>query len=331
MLQRDHPSPSFGEADPNTLRPPGAGKTVDPEALGHDMPEGTMGDNNLASREGPQAQGLGRVISARDEVMDDTGSHSTRGTRTPHGTVEDPAEGGASVMDSPSQGNLGEQAIRSREGDGHVDQRRASRKSKQVTPAPSFIPESSSRNELLHGSYNASTIAASNFEGVVEDRIRQVAEPGQQESFRDPVSLAHKMMRGQLVRFKSQTEKAAVEENAKQIAERMTKNYVRSKKLSQDEVQPSPLSHGFAPVPENVRKAMVERLVAGKYDTDGTLQGKEKHKQPVLNEIAKMAMKNGTFLGSDGDRFLRKVQSLLPAVQSGQQRGGQQKPKAKQV
>ena len=50
------------------------------------------------------------------------------------------------------------------------------------------------------------------------------------------------------------------------------------------------------------------------------------YKQPVLHEVAKMALKNGTYLAQDRDRLLRKVQSLLPATaaQQAQRRGGVQ-------
>src|ERR1700750_1820039 len=98
MIQRDHPSPSFAEADPNTLRPPGAGQTVDPEAVGENVPAGRMGENDVPTQEGPLAQGVGRVVRANEDVPDT--SKLATGVRSPHDAVHEPREGGKSVLEA---------------------------------------------------------------------------------------------------------------------------------------------------------------------------------------------------------------------------------------
>lgn len=66
-------------------------------------------------------------------------------------------------------------------------------------------------------------------------------------------------------------------------------------------------------ISEERRKSIVDRFVKGEYDAEKVLNG-ENYKQTTLNEIAKQTMRNGTYLPSDGQRVLKKVQSLLPAV-----------------
>ncbi|EMC95077.1 hypothetical protein BAUCODRAFT_149103 [Baudoinia panamericana UAMH 10762] len=76
-----------------------------------------------------------------------------------------------------------------------------------------------------------------------------------------------------------------------------------------------PSTH-FAPLPVNVRSALVDKMVKGRYDEDGLLRGKSKHKQAILNDIAKIGLKNATYSGGDLERVLKKVRSLLPVTAS---------------
>ena len=423
MLQRDHPSPSFGEPDPNTLRPPGAGQTVDLEAQGEDVRPGRMGENDGASREGPSAQGAGRVVEAVEDVQDTT--MMARGVRSPRDAMVDPSEGGQSVMDAPAKAQPGENITRppdedeedggEEEEDEYVDDdnKTWTQLSTRRTQPASIQPGSPSRQELLHSRYSPSTIAGGSFEDVIEDRMKIIAEPAQQD-YRDPQHLAQKMMSGQFVRFTSKEEKDAVEEAAKKIAARRAQELSRKKGLSSGDVQPSPSNYEFRPLPDAARNSMVAKMVSGKSDPNGLMSGKPKadtsdafrifvgnqdnkellreafsafgsvsevhvkggysfvafreradaekalkamdgsfvgdrtircnwakgrkpslaqqqaQNQPVLNEIAKMTLKNGTYLGRDRHRFLSKVQSLLPATPAGktQHIGGTQQAKA---
>ena len=342
MLQRDHPSPSFRDPVPNNARPPGASETVDSEAVGLNVAPGRMGENSSSAGKGPEAQEPARPIRTDDDVAD-CERIASRARKT-DGNVEKPAENNTSPMKAAGGRERSEAFTRPpeeyEEDDGEEEEdevddedntgpRQSRQRSTQTTP--SFQPESLASNELLDSASQTSTIAAANFQGVILDRIKQVTEPGQQQGRRQPAVLAHKMMRGQLVRFESQAEKAAVEEEAKHIAESLARNIARQRKLNADDVQPTPTEHAFASVPQSVRESMMKKLVQGTYDADGFLQGKEKYKQPVLNEIAKMTLKNGTYLIPDGERLLRKVRSLLPSVQASQQqqKAGQQNQKAK--
>ena len=346
MLQRDHPSPSFRDPVPDNARPPGASETVDSEAVGLNVAPGRMGENTSSAGKGPEAQEPARPIRTDDDDADSERIASR--ARTKDVNVEKPAENNTSPMKAAGGRERSEAVTRPREehedDDGeeadeeeedelddedNTGPRQSRQRSTQTTP--SFQPESLASNELLDNASQTSTIAAANFQGVILDRIKQVTEPGQQQGRRQPAVLAHKMMRGQLVRFESQAEKAAVEEEAKYIAESLARNIARQRKLNADDVQPTPGEHAFASVPQSVRESMMKKLVQGTYDADGFLQGKEKYKQPVLNEIAKMTLKNGTYLIPDGERLLRKVRSLLPSVQASQQqqKAGQQNQKAK--
>ena len=344
MVQRDHPSPSFGESDPSTLRPSGAGNTVDPENLGVDVREGRMGENDTAGREGPDAQPVGRVVSNEDEVMDDRGMAS--GVRTPHDSAQDPAKGGESLMDNSGEARSRESLLRppeededdefKEEGKDDVDDNEKTRTqqprqyTEQVEPARPFQPESLYRNDLFR-QHSPSTIAANNFENVFEDRIKSVTDSGQAEKDRNSNTLARKMLSGQLIRFESHAEKAAVEEEAKRIAQRRAESIAKQKKLTQDDVKPTAKNYRFQPVPAGVQKTMVNKLVAGKHDMKKLLQGEQYYKQPVLNDVARMALMNGSYLKQDRNRLLKKVQNLLPATRTSQQQtGGAQRIKTSQ-
>lgn len=325
MIQRDHPSPSFAEPDTNTLRPEGAGKTVDPEAAGTNVGPGPMGSEATAgTREEPVGQGMEGEASPDDNVAEDT--KMARGAITPHDAVEEPAEVGAGVLATDGQSEKSTQPPKDEAEEEEL-------RSNDGTNAQQSIPatrEPALRDNLLYNRKNISTIAASNFSGVIEDRVATLTEQGQQPDSRDAQHLASKLMQGQLIRFESKAEKVAVQEAAKKLAEKRARQYARRKGLSSDEVQPQPINYEFAPIPEAVQKKLIDSMVAGKYDADGLLQqGKEKHKQPVLNEIAKMTMKNGTYLGAESDRFLWKVRSLLPAATATRHGGAAQKQKAK--
>ena len=308
MLQKGHsPSTNDGMGPPskpsrkNAPQSPstGLGSVKTPNSISG----GRMGDNVTAEREGPFAQGVGQASQA-DEGSKDT-SNMARAARTPHGAVEEPALGGANVLDASARDSASTtlRATRPVEEDGKQDEakerntgrdvwsqsdRRAAREH-PVLLAPlgrPFQPRSVSREEYLYSGEGTATIAAKNFEGVIEDRVKAVVEPGRAGP-RDPVHLQEKASQRQLARYDSVEQKNAL--------------------LSKDE--------GASSLPETVRDFLLTSLVRGKYDPDGLLSGQEKYKQPVLNDIARMTMKNGTYLAEDGDRFLRKVRSLFPAAQ----------------
>ena len=126
------------------------------------------------------------------------------------------------------------------------------------------------------------------------------------------------------MRFESAEEKAAVQTEAKRIAERLAQNFAQQQKLDAGEVQPEARNYTFGSLPQTVKERLIGTIVKGEYDKDGLLQGNMKHKQPVLNEIQRVTMMNGTYL-QEGNRLLKKVQSLLPTLPSARQgNAGQQ-------
>lgn len=326
MLQRDRPHPTFNNPDTNTLRPPGAGQTIDPEAIGMNVGGGRMGENDLATQEGPLAQGVN--IRARTDVEAGADTRAARGTGQPV-TLDDAAERGESGME-PGRAEMRDERV-SRPPSEEAEDDATTHQLQEATRRSHLVQlEEPSRNELLLGQ-NGSTIAASNFEAVIEERLRGMTEPGISEldSHRRHEILAQKFRRGQLVRFESVEEKAAVLEIAKNAARRRRKSSNGVKPSSEDEspdagvVQPAPRVYNFTPLPANVQTVMIDKIVRGRYDIDGSLHG-DKYKQTVLNNVANATTMNSTYLAGDGERLLKKVRSLLPAATTpAQQRQGQ--------
>ena len=322
MVQRDHPSPSFADANPNvgTQRNPPTAQTTNPEGS-------AMGANDPVTREGPTEQGIGKAVATDEDVPDSSGL--ARGARSPHEGVEEPAEGGAAVVGTPGEGR--QTARLMDEGDGSMEE--TSVQTRRRVPVPETVEPSKSlsREDLLHSGYETSTPAGGDMQGTILDHLRLVAHPGEQPSSeRDPQQLAVKMMAGQLVHFHSSGEKAAAEEHAKKIAQRQTQRHAQQRKISSDEAQPQPKPHEFHAVSESARAGIIDALARGLYDPEGLLQGTQKYKnQPLLNQLAQQTLKNGTYSNKDGDRFLRKVQSLLPRAAVQGAKPQQQQARAK--
>ncbi len=302
MLQRDHPSPSFGEADPNTLRPPGAGKTVDPEAAGIDVPPGRMGENDMATREGPAGRGVGRVV-ARDEDVPDT-SNMARGVRTPHDAVEEPASGGTSVLAQEDTGLPTSPPLDDEAG------KAFSETFDLPSDASSLEMQTSLINELLD-KFGPATLAGNGAAGVVQARLRSIADAGIADGDREISDLARRLLKGNIVRFESREERAAAEWEAKQIQQDM---FMRAQQKKKTNSTGPPSNPKFAPLSEKVRRSAFEELVGGQIEGKQLLgQKSDAAKTPPLEIIGMMALKNDTYTTEDRERFVAKVQSLLPA------------------
>ena len=331
MVQRDHPSPSFSGDNPNATpqQPSPTAQTTNPEGS-------AMGANDPASREGPTGQGIGRAVATEEDVPDS--SVMARGARSPHEGVEEPSAGGAAVMGASSEGR---QTVRlaeeeeedledeeDTEGEAPVQTRRRVAEPYVTEPSKAL-----SKDNLLYSGQETSTIAGGNVQGVISDHLRMIAHPGEKAgSERDPRQLAAKMMAGQLVHFRSEAEKVATNDFARKRTGQQASNQARRKGSAPGETRPAPPKSYFAPVPEGVRKSITDVMVKGVYDPEGVLEGKQKYKNPLLNDLARSTLMNSTYMKSDGDRFLRKVQSLLPATPNAQQqRAGrpQQQARAK--
>ncbi len=305
MLQRDHPSPSFGEADPNTLRPPGAGQTVDPETVGQHVPPGRMGENHTTTQEGPQAQGVAR-LAASEDVPDTT--RLARGVRSPHDSVEEPADGGAAVMESNDarQGTDGAASTSDAVQTGH--EHGTPYNPGNIVVPTQFIPGPVRADTLLQ--HRPATLAGGGPEAIIEERVNTIANAGTLEHTRGVGYLAHRLMAGRIVRFASKEERAAVQDAARKIAEQTIQTTIRKRERFDNTKKPT---HKFAPLPKPVLQDMVETQVAGFYSGTQLLHNKDNDsKRPLLDNISRLALQNSTYLEDDRVRFLTKVKSLLP-------------------
>ena len=310
-----------------------------------------MGENDTPTQEGPLANAQGTTLRGGRKDVDagaDTRAARSTGKRSTGQpvTVDDPAERGGSGLEQGLGESSGQRLTRPSNEEEDADEERDENDEDSADDVPdawaqrqvSLQPDSTlSRTEFLH-KYSGSTIAASNFEGVIEDRIRAIAEPG--EPFEDDTpkskrrqNLARKLMNGKIVRFASIEEKAAVLQTAKDIARRKPASPSKSKSKpkpqsskqnedqqdseSPDTVQSPSKAYKFAPLSGNVQSAIVEKMVKGSYDPAGLLtkagQDNQNQRQTLLNGITKATMMNGTYLSRDGERLLQKVKSLLPA------------------
>lgn len=332
MLARGDPQGKTSGRDP-APEPRVRGRSIDPQAVGEDVGAGAMGENYSNAQEGPGAQSNASVFRNVKNNADEVDRRHTSAARGVSDDVPDlPGEDEVEVVTGRGAQN---DVIKDADEPGDpmegMDDEEADPYSRQyelqlieqfdrqevgVIPARA---DPTTKEGFLQLGQNGSIIVANNFEGVVEDRIRIIAEPTQ-DGFRHPPYLAQKLLNGGLIRFESHEEKDAVVAAAKEIAER--RGRIIAKRKGMDEPL-EPMNYEFAPLPEEVRKATMDKMVRGKYDEDGLLAGNSKYpKQPVLDGIARMTLKNGTYLSSDGERFLKKVHSLLPsqAAQQGQQK-----------
>lgn len=319
MIQRDHPSPSFADVNPNmnSQRPPVTAQTPNPEGS-------PMGANDPVSKDGPTAQGVSSTIATEEDTSDT--STMARGARSPQEGVEEPAVGGVSAMGSLEEGRQVAPTMEDRDENdvAHIAEGiEASGPIGEEAIQPDMTLEKAG---LLYAGHETATAASADLHGVVTDHLRLVAQPGQLGTTRNTKHLARKMMSGQLVHFTSEEEKNATEDHASDIARAQANRIAGQRKDGSREAR----NYHFAPVSDGIRKSLIDRMAAGVYDRDDLLRGKEKYRQPLLNQIARETMMNSTYMKADGDRFALKVQTLLPAMQTQkpQQRAQQQAKKA---
>ncbi|TKA83781.1 hypothetical protein B0A55_00029 [Friedmanniomyces simplex] len=315
-LNRD--VPSLGASKPPN---DSADFTVGPQGLDELAAPGRMGENTSPEREGPYNQGAGRYVRGReDEQMGTNESQQIRGVRTTEGKTEEPLQGGAAVLEAGSgdqTATVSEQDVPPPRKAGISAQavEKVTSRGSRVKPASTpYHPRQPTMAELTTSGANTSTIAANNFTGVLADRIALVSEPGQIPigGARDVDLLAHKLLSGQITRLTSQEEKETVLAKVKEM-QGYEANKTSQQKANQDPEKAANKREQayFLPLPETVRKCLVDKVVRGVYDREQVLAG-TKHKQPVLNMIARATMMNDTFLRADSEKFLRKVRSLLP-------------------
>lgn len=185
---------------------------------------------------------------------------------------------------------------------------------------PAHVTPAEIREQYLHSGRGTATISASNFEGVVQDRIKMLTEM-RQADFRYAPDMAKKMMRGGLISFNSEEEKAEVVAAAKDYAYKLNKSANKARKGEEGVTE-----HEFAPLPQATQDAILARYVRGRYwDME-----KKRFKSEVLNRVSVNVAKNNTYLGRDGAVFLKKVQGLVAPQEGarGKQAGKTATPKA---
>lgn len=260
-----------------------------------------MGRNNSPGREGPFAQTTGRPFRAgqgpphnRSE-RNPTGAPSKkrvftrRNNRRAQDNDQEEGEDVEEGIEAPSTTH--ELALLEQ-----YDK-------EQITPVP-FSPDPVTRETYLQLGQGGATIAANNFEGVLEDRLKLLSER-YQDSFRWAPDMAARMMKGHFVSFSSAEEKIAVTAAAEKYAQNRADAYAEQKGVEEVEKK----EFGFSPVAQKSQSVIIDKLVRGKYgDLNAT-----SHKQDVLNQIARNTLRNPTYLDEDGNKLLRKIRSLLPS------------------
>ncbi|GAB7356706.1 hypothetical protein MBLNU459_g7412t1 [Dothideomycetes sp. NU459] len=296
MLSRGSPSAKVrGNNSPN---PATRSRTIDPSAIGAgDGRRAQMGRNSSAGREGPFAQRTGRDIRAGK------GGFQNRSERTPGG-----APGRGRVLRKNDEFAEAEQEEDAQEiEDAPTTAHELTlleQFDKEQIGSVAFEPAPVTREEYLHLGQGGATIAGNNFEGVVEDRLKLLAE-STQDGFRWAPDIAARMMKGQFVSFESEAEKADVVAAAERYAQNRADAYSEQKGGEAVEKR----EFDFAPVVQKSQAAVVDKLVRGKY---GDLNAAG-YKQDVLNHIARNTLRNPTYLEDDGNKLLKKIRSLLPA------------------
>lgn len=188
--------------------------------------------------------------------------------------MTEPSEGGADVLSASAPG------------EGRVAVRPSRRSNLPKAAGRAYAPVGFTKKELLRSGEGTATIAAGNFEGVVEDRIQHAFFPGR----RAGVSVS-KAQDGQKV------EQGQVVRESRNGRKRVAKGSVLG---------------------ESTRKAIVGRLVQGKYG-EKVLQGE---KANTVDEVRKRLLLNGTYLRSDARKLVEKVQGFLTKEQWGKLEAG---------
>ncbi|KAG9558811.1 hypothetical protein KCU71_g7294, partial [Aureobasidium melanogenum] len=279
----------------NSVYPTTRSKHVDAEAVGG---SGPMGANDSTGRESAFAQSPGRPMRAGRAADESRSEH------TSSGAVLDPNEGGEAVLSDTKRGR-GQQELVEEEQEQDEDEQLEGNDElgpdpmgestaneltileqfdKQEVTAVPFEPETVSRDEYLKLGQGGATIAAGNFAGVIEDRIKIVAE-AQQDDFRYAPDIAKRMIKGELVSFKNEEEKAAVLATVKKE------------------------DFNFSALSANSQTVMFDKFVRGAYPDPKAAPQKNK----VLNEVARTISRNSTYLNKDSTKLLRKIGSLLPS------------------
>ncbi|GAB7341542.1 hypothetical protein MBLNU457_7756t1 [Dothideomycetes sp. NU457] len=144
-----------------------------------------------------------------------------------------------------------------------------------------FKPDTVSKEAFLQLGQGGATIAANNGLGMIEDRLKLLGEP-EQDGIRVARHMRKRLRAGHLVSLANVQERNEI-----------NKDQNKTK---------------WAALPKQFGTTLVDRMVRGQY---ADIHAKP-HAQQELNHVGMNMIRNGTYLAKDGERFLKKVQSLLP-------------------
>lgn len=297
---------------------------------------GIMGQNEGPRKEGPFAQGVGRVERSSEE--DPSYAAEARGVRTPNSKLETPEEGGASVMDP--LGSMLQTPVSSEPNAGTVEVPAATSTSpkhskptasaRQVSPKkPGQTPE-----QFLHSGSGTSVLISNNVPGLLQDRTNLLS-PRSGPSTPTTAEIAYRLRNSkkQLTAFDSTAHKDSYTKpraNLQNKLEKLESELAKEKEKSgtkESAVASDLLSQilkirkqlskmpKFYPLPQTAQQDIINRMVLGKYDEQGLLSGKQVHKQqPLLDSIAKELLRNPTYVAKDSDKLLSKLKGLIPSA-----------------
>lgn len=294
---------------------------VSPQAQGKNVGPGRMGENDGSRKEGPFAQGVGRVVS---EGEDPTTSKQARGIRDPNGRMETPVEGGASVMEP--LGATPEAPVSAEPNAGTAE-----------TPIPAWGPASTEApaqetQPSFSLASNTSTLLANSYTGIIQDRANLLS-PRSSPATPTNAEIAHRLRHNkkQLTAFRNTPEKDSYLEPRQELKKKLrklTRDLEKEKEANGSETALAKelvkeyhsligglkKTPAFKPLPETTQQSIINRMVLGKYDEQGLLSGKQVHRQPLLNSVARELLRNSTYLAKDSEKLLSKLRGLLPAA-----------------
>ncbi|KAH9815680.1 rRNA processing [Teratosphaeria destructans] len=275
LLQRDLPN-----LGPSKLPPKQDEYAVDP-TIGETAGEGRMGENMSPSREGPLAQGRASNVRAYDEEGMREENQSVSGAPIASGQVEAPASGGQSVMDAESDGTvaatIAEVSARPEEQEAEEDE-----ELDQDEEEDDGVPE---QPDLVTGSTPSQR-------PEIKPAGRRIPPPGVPYAPKPPTLESLTQSGAGTSTIAANNFSALIQDRRALISTKKFNSILRS-----------------APV----RKQLVDNMVKGIYDEKGVLSKEaSKGREGIMEAVERMTMKNGTFLAKDREKFLMKVEELLP-------------------
>jgi len=276
-----------------------------------------MGNNDFQGREGPGNQSVGNPIRSIDEEGTSYQQDNKSDAEMEPSGAATPSEGGEGIIDIDDfddaaddeaeidisrfayKPNTSDRDTRSRTQkptpdefeDENVDESQVlshqhqlhllEQYDKEDVTDVYFKPDKVTKSHFRNLGQGGATIAANNGAGMIRDRLKLLGAT-EQSDISVNRHIRQRLRAGHLVSLKNVQERSEINKD-------------------QNKTQ-------WARLPEQFGTTLVDRMVRGQY-ADMTAKP---HQQHVLNHVGMSTIRNGTYLAKDGERFLKKVQSLLP-------------------